>query len=112
MAAVVVLCSAPVASDVAGKCGAEELARTLVDERLCACVNVVPGVRSWFRWQGTVDVADERLLVIKTTRAAVPRLRERLLTLHPYEVAEVLELDVAGGSPAYLRWLADSVTGT
>jgi periplasmic divalent cation tolerance protein len=105
-AAVVVLCTAPAASDVAGRLGAHELARTLVGDGLCACVNVVPGVRSYFRWQGRVDTADELLLVAKTTPACAAALRARIAALHPYEVPEVLELPVGGGLPAYLDWLA------
>lgn len=107
-AVVVVLCTAPAAGE-RGKPGAEALARQLVDERLCACVNVLPGVRSLFRWQGRVDVADECLLVVKTTAAEAPRLRSRIAALHPYEVPEVLELAVTDGLPSYLRWLVDAV---
>jgi periplasmic divalent cation tolerance protein len=107
--AVVVLCTAPSGSDVAGRLGANDLARALVDEGLCACVNVLPGVRSWFRWQGAVDVADELLLIAKTTRDAAAPLRARIAALHPYQVPEVLEIDVAGGLPAYLAWLAGAV---
>lgn len=99
---VVALCTAPVAV-------AETLAKALVDERLVACVNVLPGVRSFFRWQGKVDIADEVLLVLKTTPPRVPALQERLRALHPYEVPELLLLDVADGLPAYLRWVVDAV---
>ncbi|MBL8730935.1 MAG: divalent-cation tolerance protein CutA [Planctomycetes bacterium] len=95
---IVALCTAPGAV-------AETLAKALVGERLVACVNVVPGVRSFFRWQGEVDVADEVLLVIKTTRAQVPALQRRLPELHPYQVPELLVFDVADGLPAYLRWV-------
>jgi periplasmic divalent cation tolerance protein len=66
-------------------------------------------VRSFFRWEGNVDVADECLLVVKTTRAAAMALRERIVALHPYQVPEVLELAVAGGLPSYLQWLAQSI---
>lgn len=108
--AVVVLCTAPAAAPAAsGKLGADALARQLVQEGLCACVNVLPGVRSHFLWQGRVDSADEHLLIVKTTRDAAVALRERLLALHPYEVPEVLELPVVGGAPDYLRWLVGSV---
>jgi len=100
---VVVLCTAPADAS-------ERLARALVEERLCACVNVLPGVRSFFRWQGAVDEADEQLLVAKTTAAHAEALRDRLVALHPYDVPEVLVLPVAGGSPAYLQWVVDSVT--
>lgn len=106
--AVVVLCTAP-ADSHGGKPSAADLARQLVEERLAACVNVLPGVQSFFRWEGKVDVATESLLVVKTTPASVPALRQRLHALHPYQVPEVLELAVDGGSPAYLRWLADAV---
>lgn len=108
--AVVVLCTAPaVAPAGSQKLGADALARQLVQEGLCACVNVLPGVRSHFVWQGRLDTADEHLLVVKTTRDAAERLRERLLALHPYEVPEVLELPVVGGAPDYLRWLVGAV---
>lgn len=100
--AVVVLCTAPAN-------GADALARQLVEERLCACVNVVPGVRSVFRWQGAVDTADECLLIAKTTAPLAAALRARIAQLHPYEVPEVLELAVVGGLPEYLQWLASAV---
>lgn len=106
--AVVVLCTAP-ANGSAGRLSAEQLAQQLVEEGLCACVNVVPGVRSFFRWEGKVDRADEVLLVVKTTVAAAPRLRARITELHPYQVPEILELSVQGGLPAYLQWLTASV---
>lgn len=108
MTAVVVLCTAP-AAGAEGRLGAEDLARCLVDERLCACVNVVPAVRSYFHWEGRVECAEELLLIAKTTAACAPRLRARIVELHPYQVPEVLELQVAGGLPAYLQWLTGSV---
>jgi len=107
-AAVVILCTAPLQGN-AGKPGAHDLARRLVEEQLCACVNVVPGVRSFFRWEGNVDVADELLLVIKTTAEAAPRLQARLVELHSYQVPEVLALPVVDGSPSYLAWLGAAV---
>lgn len=107
--AVVVLCTAPAASDRAGRLGADDLARQLVHDGLCACVNVLPSVRSYFRWQGAVERADELLLLIKTTRDAVAALRERILRLHPYEVPELLDVPITGAEPGYLRWLVDAV---
>lgn len=101
-ACVVVLCTVP-ADD------AERLARTVVEERLCACVNVVPGLRSFFRWEGKVDTAEEQLLVVKTTAAALELLQERLVALHPYDVPEVVALPISSGLPAYLGWVIDSV---
>ena len=87
---------------------AAPLARALVEERLAACVNVLPAMRSFYRWQGAVEDEREQQLVIKTTPDVLERLTARLLELHPYETPELLVLD-AGGSEAYLRWLGDSV---
>lgn len=84
---------------------AEQLARALVEERLAACVNVVPGVRSFYRWQGRVQDAAELLLVAKTRAERGAALAARVKELHPYELPEVLELPAAGGSDAYLEWI-------
>jgi periplasmic divalent cation tolerance protein len=86
------------------------LGRTLVEERLAACVNVVPGVRSIYRWREAIEEADEVLLVFKTTAAAAPALAARLTALHPYEVPEVLALEPAAGAEAFLGWIGESVT--
>jgi periplasmic divalent cation tolerance protein len=88
---------------------AVELARALVSERLAACGNVVPGLRSIYRWKGAVEDDLEALLVLKTTLARFPALRDRVVALHPYEVPEVLALPVAAGSAPYLAWIAESV---
>ena len=88
---------------------AEPLARTLVEERLAACVNLLPPMTSIYRWQGAVEEERERLLLIKTTRGRLEALRARLGTLHPYELPEFLVLPVDGGSAAYLEWVRDSV---
>ncbi len=87
------------------KLGAHELAQTLVHERLCACVNVLPGVVSHYWWKGALDRAEESLLVIKTTRALATQLRQRLVALHPYEVPEVLVLEAVDGHLPYLDWV-------
>ena len=86
------------------------LARELVRLRLAACVNVLPGVESVFRWQGKVDRSREALLVIKTTRARFAALRRKVLSLHPYDLPEVIALPLAAGHPPYLRWIASSVS--
>lgn len=86
---------------------AASMARTLVEERLAACGNVLAEVRSIYRWEGRLHDDAEALLVLKTTRARLEALRDRVLALHPYEVPEVLALPVEAGSAAYLRWLAD-----
>lgn len=88
---------------------AEGFARTLVDERLAACVNVLPPMQSIYRWKGGVEMAAERQVIIKTTLAGVAALAQRLRELHPYQVPEFLVVNIEAGSPAYLSWLSDSV---
>lgn len=85
---------------------AERLARALVEERLAACVNVVPGVRSFYRWEGKLHEDSEVLLVIKSHRNRSKALAARIKDLHPYELPEVLELPASGGSGSYLDWIA------
>ncbi len=87
----------------------ERLARTLVEERLAACVNLLGGLRSIYRWEGSVEEADEVLAIVKTTRGGLNALAERVRELHPYDVPEVLALPVEGGSEAYLDWVSESV---
>jgi periplasmic divalent cation tolerance protein len=83
---------------------ADALARTLVDERLAACVNVTAPIRSTYRWKDAVEVETERQFVIKTTRERLPDLQTRLQSLHPYELPELIVVD-AQGSPAYAAWV-------
>ena len=85
------------------------LARTLVDERLAACVNVLPAMTSVYRWKGQVEQDREQQLVMKTTAARVPALEARLRALHPYELPEFLVIPAGAGSVAYLAWVAESV---
>lgn len=99
--AILVFVTAPSAEHAAA------IARTLVDERLAACGNVVPGLRSIYRWEGAVHDDAEALLILKTTRDRFDALRERVIALHPYEVAEVLAVRVEAGSNPYLRWISD-----
>jgi len=81
------------------------LARSLVDERLVACANLVPGLRSIYRWQGRIEEAKELLLILKTRAELVDELARRVAELHPYDVPEVLALEVSGGLAAYLDWV-------
>jgi len=84
---------------------AERIARALVERRLAACVNVVPGLVSVYRWKGNVEKDDERLLLIKTRRERLPALREALAALHPYELPELLALAASEASGAYSDWV-------
>ncbi|HUB08559.1 MAG TPA: divalent-cation tolerance protein CutA [Myxococcales bacterium] len=94
-----------VALSTAPASAARALARALVRERLCACVNVVPGVGSVYRWKGRIHEDRESLLVMKLAAASLPALRRRLSAVHPYELPELVALPVAGGLPAYLSWV-------
>ena len=84
---------------------AERIGRALVEERLAACVNIVPGMRSIYRWQGAVESADETILVAKTRAGLFDRLNARVRELHSYEVPCVVGLPIGRGNPDYLDWL-------
>ncbi len=88
---------------------AEALARTLVEARVAACVNCVPGLRSVYRWRGEVQADDEALLLIKTTRDAFEALRAAVLSAHPYELPELIAVDIDDGHPPYLQWITESL---
>jgi periplasmic divalent cation tolerance protein len=88
------------------------LARLLVERRVAACVNLVPGLTSIYRWQSAVEEAAEVLLLIKTTAEQLPALEATLRELHSYEVPELLALEVESGSGPYVDWLLDSVGGS
>ena len=85
------------------------LARTLVGERLVACVNVLPVMQSVYRWDGKIEQSAEHQLVMKTTVEHVEAVKARLAALHPYEVPEVLVLPITDGGEPYLKWLGESV---
>lgn len=97
----VVLVTAP--SDVV----ASALAEQVVAAGLVACVNIVPGIRSVYRWQGAVESATEQLLVMKTTAVRLAALQAVIAGAHPYDVPEIIALPVHGGLPAYLQWIVD-----
>jgi periplasmic divalent cation tolerance protein len=84
---------------------ASRLARSLVERRLAACVNILPGARSIYRWQGKIEDAAEWVLVIKSRRDLFEKLREAISKAHSYEVPEVIAIPVVDGSEAYLAWL-------
>lgn len=87
---------------------AGRIARALVEEHLAACVNILPGLRSLYRWQGRIEDSAEVLLLIKTRAERYPALEARLCELHPYELPELLAVEADKGLPAYLQWVADA----
>ena len=87
---------------------AATFAHTLVEARLAACVNLLPVMDSVYRWEGKVEQERERQLVIKTSRARLVDLWERVRELHPYDVPEFLVLPIVDGNDAYLRWVGES----
>ena len=86
-----------------------DLGRTLVDEHLAACVNVVPGLTSVYLWEGRREETAEALLLIKTRPEGYAALQRRILELHPYSVPEVLGLPVVEGAPDYVQWVRESI---
>jgi periplasmic divalent cation tolerance protein len=81
------------------------IARALVEEGLAACVNVLPPMRSLYKWKGRIEDASEQLLLVKSTVARFPALRARIRALHPYELPEIVAVPIADGLPEYLAWL-------
>jgi len=92
-----------------GREQAEAIATRVVEERLAACVNVLPGVRSCYVWEKKLTWSDEVLLVVKTTRSGFERLKKRVVELHSYEVPEVVGVPVEVGLEKYLEWVRDGV---
>ena len=101
---VVVLCT------FANEEEALRIGSALVEARLAACVNLLPGIRSIYRWKGEIEHADEALLLVKTTQQGFPALRERIKELHPYETPEIVAVPIVGGLAAYLGWIREQVS--
>lgn len=89
---------------------AASIARELVERRLAACVNILPGIVSIYRWQGAVEQDQEVLLYIKTTQECFEPLSAALHQLHPYQLPELIQIPITSGSPAYLNWISESVS--
>lgn len=85
------------------------IARELVESRLAACVNIVPGVRSIYRWQGSVCDEAELLLIIKSAREHFEKVRAKVRALHSYELPEIIAVDITHGDAAYLDWMRAQV---
>ncbi|MCB1608806.1 MAG: divalent-cation tolerance protein CutA [Xanthomonadales bacterium] len=90
---------------------AQGLAEALVGDGLAACVNIIPGLRSVYRWEGELHCDGESLLLIKTAADRLESVQTRLLGLHPYELPEIVVVPIVGGLDAYLAWVAASVVG-
>ena len=105
MGAIVILCTCP------DEATAARLASALVEARLAACVNRLPGITSTYRWRGKICSDSEQLLLIKTTRERFDAVREHIVRLHPYELPEVIAVDIALGHVPYLAWI-EAESGT
>jgi periplasmic divalent cation tolerance protein len=93
----------------AGEAEAQKLAGLLLEQRLAACVNILPGIRSYYRWKGKLESGDECLLLIKSSRRLFPAVAAAIQSAHSYEVPEVIALPIVDGSANYLAWLASSL---
>ncbi|HYQ72838.1 MAG TPA: divalent-cation tolerance protein CutA [Gammaproteobacteria bacterium] len=99
----IVLCTVPKRET------AEMIADALVSEQLAACINILPGVTSVYRWQGAVEHSEELLLIIKTRKTAWPVLEARIQALHPYELPEIVAVPITTGEAEYIQWLKNSI---
>ena len=84
---------------------ADRIAQTLVNEGLSACINIVPSVKSVYRWQGRIESATESLMIIKIAASNYERIEQRIVELHPYELPEVIGVPIIAGLEPYLAWL-------
>lgn len=100
-----------VSTTVANELVARQIAATLIQERLAACVQILPGITSFYRWQERVEETQEWLLQCKTSAGQTPQLISRLRGLHPYDLPEILAVAIAAGDRDYLTWVSDNTTG-
>ena len=99
----IVLCTCP------DQDSAKKIADNLVDQGLAACVNILPGILSVYRWQGKRDESQEHLLIIKTITDVQDRLEKAITKLHPYELPEIIAVPIQGGSAGYLDWISENI---
>ncbi len=88
---------------------AEQIAHALVEPGLAACVNILPGMRSIYKWKGILETGQEQLLLIKAAQSAYPAIEKEIQALHPYELPEIIAVSIDAGLPAYLDWIAGPV---
>ena len=89
---------------------AEQIAEALVSEQLAACVNIIPGIASVYRWKGRIEKDEELLLLIKTSQGSYESLEQRIRTLHPYELPEIIAVSIQAGQKDYTKWIENSLT--
>ncbi len=99
-----VLCTVP------DRDSAERIAETLVAEQLAACINIIPGISSVYRWKGKLEKDEELLLFIKTSQGAYHALEQRIRALHPYELPEIIAVPIQTGQEDYTRWIESNIT--
>jgi periplasmic divalent cation tolerance protein len=87
----------------------EKIAKTLVDEKLAACVNIIPYIKSFYIWEGKTEEDDEALMIIKTEKELEDKIIQRIKELHPYSLPEIISFNISGGLPEYLNWIFESV---
>lgn len=88
---------------------AKKIGKTIVEQKIAACVNIVPRIHSIYWWKGKIDESSETLLIVKTVKDNTDKVIELVKQLHSYEVPEVIAIDIAKGNPSYLSWIKDSV---